>query len=674
MVNISSNSRVLYFIILASLLAAAVLIRAPGLGKWCLNEDEYYYSQPVAFILEKGVPQYPGGGYYTRGFGLQYLTVLPALVFKKWEFAVRIVPLLFGALTVLMFFTLAKRFLSIFPAILCSTMLLLSSWHIEFSRFARFYSAFQFLFLLFVYSLHEGYWAGKKGFRILAFVLGLLSISIDGYSIFLPLILLFMIVLLDKVDRKTALSIILQAGVLIAINLAYSLLGFDTLGVVDPLPPGFVFEGTSPYLKGTPITLPIFGLLQGISGSMIAVLGYLLVLGGAGYLFRKGVRQCGNFWDGIALMVSLSLPLLHQYTLLVFLLIILLVNKRSAWPIFKENATLWGIYWIGTAAYWVAIAVSTGNLDKILFYMVGFPPIKQAIFLPFQKDVPLLGGFLLAVTSLSTIHHLIREQSWPRRFLISVVLLLLLTMPAFYTFQKTTRYVFFFFPLMFLLAYTETVSLVDWIEESSRLRMKRYISATILLVPILCYTATEDFHWRHIWNVSSAQMNFRMGEYDRYFHHWYQRADFESPSRYVNRVFSGGDVIVADHIVMTRYLDKPYTYYVYYKQPEMYPYHARKGGTQEKWTGRPLISRPEELAGRVPAEPNRSLWLITSVVKDRAGSSFMGTYHNVPTITKQYNLQANLVFKGLDGRIGVWKITRPPETLLRNADPMGGKS
>ena len=165
-----------------------------------------------------------------------------------------------------------------------------------------------------------------------------------------------------------------------------------------------------------------------------------------------------------------------------------------------------------------------------------------------------------------------------------------------------------------------------------------------------------------------------MGEYDRYFHHWYQRADFESPSRYVNRVFSGGDVIVADHIVMTRYLDKPYTYYVYYKQPEMYPYHARKGGTQEKWTGRPLISRPEELAGRVPAEPNRSLWLITSVVKDRAGSSFMGTYHNVPTITKQYNLQANLVFKGLDGRIGVWKITRPPETLLRNAGPMGGKS
>jgi hypothetical protein len=667
MENIAKYSCVLNVIILASLLAAAAFIRAPGLGKWCFNEDEYYYSQPVAFILEKGVPLYPGGGYYTRGFGLQYLTVIPALLFKNWEFATRFVPLLFGVMTVPLLFILANRFLGTFPAILCSTMLLLSSWHIEFSRFARFYAPFQFFFLLFIYSLQEGYGTGRKGYRILAFVVGLVSVSIDAYSIFLPLVLLFMIVMLDKVDRKTALSITIQAFALIAINLVYSHFNFDTFGVVDPLPPGFVFETTSPYLKRSPIIFPSFGLLRGISGSASAILGYLLLLGGAGYLFRKGVRHCGNYWDGIALTISLSFPLLHQYTLLVFLLVILLINKRSVWPIFKENAPLWGIFWIVTAAYWVAIAASTGNLDKILFYAAGFPPIKRTIFLPFQTDVPLLGGFLLAVISLSTIHHVIREQAWPRRYLISVVLLLILTMPVFYTFQRTTRYVFFFFPLVLLLAYAVTVSLIAWIEESYQLRMKRYVSAAILLVPMVCYAATEDFHWRHILYASSAQMNFRMGKYDRYFKHWYQRADFEGPTQYVNREYSEGDVVIADHIVMTRYLDKPYTYYVYYKQPEMYPYHARKGGTEEKWTGRPLISRPEELAALVPANPNRSLWLITSLVKDRVGSSFMGTYHNVQTITDQFHLNATLEFKGLDGRVGVWKITRSPETPLRNA-------
>jgi hypothetical protein len=251
-------------------------------------------------------------------------------------------------------------------------MLLLSSWHIEFSRFARFYSAFQFLFLLFVYSLHEGYGAGKKGFRIVAFVLGLLSVSIDSYSIFLPLMLLSMIVLLDEADRKTTLSLIVQAGVLIAINLAYSLVNFDTLGVVDPLPRGFEYEKTSPYMNTSPIIFPGFGLLRSLTGSMLALAGYLLLLGGAGYLFRKSVRYCRNSWDGIALVLSLSLPLLHQYTLLVFLLIILLINKRTVWGIFQENALWLGIFWIGTGAYW-GIANYTGNRDAVLHFLMGFP-------------------------------------------------------------------------------------------------------------------------------------------------------------------------------------------------------------------------------------------------------------------------------------------------------------
>jgi hypothetical protein len=168
-------------------------------------------------------------------------------------------------------------------------------------------------------------------------------------------------------------------------------------------------------------------------------------------------------------------------------------------------------------------------------------------------------------------------------------------------------------------------------------------------------------------------MNFRMGEYDRYSRHWYSRADFERPSRYVNKVFSEGDTLVVDHVGGTRYLEKPYVFYVHYKEPVRFPYHARKGGKEEKWTGKPLLSNPEELAAIVPRDPNRSLWLITSVVKGRVGSSFMGTHHNVQTITEQFHLRAELAFKGEDGRVGVWKITRPPETLLRNAGQTRGK-
>jgi hypothetical protein len=663
MKNISNHSRALHIIILASILVAAVFIRAPGLGKWCLAEDEYYCSQPVAFILEKGLPEFPSGGYYARGFGLQYLTVLPALVFKKWEFAVRIVPLMFGVLTVPLFFILANRFLGAVPAILCSSMLLLSSWHIEFSRFARFYAPFQFLFLLFVYSIHEGYVAGKRGYKILAFALGLFAVSIDNYSIFLPIVLLSMIFLLDEVDGKTALSIVILAGILVIINLVYMSLDLGTLGVVNTLPPGMVIN------KGTsfPIIFPNLGLLGSIHGSTIALSGYLLLLGAAAYLLLKSFRHCGNHWEKIALVLSLSLPLLHQYVPLVFLSAILLINKRSAQAMFLENAYSWVFYLGGSLLYWAGVAYLSANLDKILFFTVGYPPIKWAILEPFKEIVPIMGAFLMCVVFLSTVHHLVREQPPKQRFLISLVLVLFFVMPFFHTPQRSTRYIYFFFPLVLILAYVETVSLVDWVERSFRSERKRTISAAVLLVPILFYTATEDFHLRQILDVSSARMNFRMGEYDRYSMHWYPRADFEEPSKYVNRVFTEGDAIVVDHVMMTRYLDQPYVFYVHYKEPVRFPYHARKEGKEEKWTGMPLLSKPEELAEFVPAAPNRSLWLITSLAKDRVGTSFMGTNHNIQTITTRFQLHAELVFKGLDGRVGVWKITRSPETPLRNA-------
>jgi hypothetical protein len=398
MENISSNSRVLYFIILASSLLAAVLIRAPGLGKWCLNEDEYYYSQPVAFILETGVPQYPGGGYYTRGFGLQYLTVLPALIFRKWEFGARIVPLLFGVLTVPLFFILANGYLG-FSGNFLLDLLLLSSWHIEFSRFARFYAPFQFLFLLFIYSLVEGYGVGKKGYRILAFVLGLLSVSIDHYSIFLPLILLSVVVLLDNVERKTALSIVLQASVLIAINLLYTSIDFDTLGVVNTLPPGFVFEKPSPYLKR----------LQSASGlrllrypDQFGVPGLLLL--GAGYLLRK---VCGT--AGIPGMESHGLSLtpcsapIHCSDFSYHP-----AHQQDRLGMLHENAPWWGFIVRDSGVLRPSRARQESSTRYS--YTVGYPPIKHAIFFTFQKDV-LLGGFLLAVVILSTIHHLIREPS-----------------------------------------------------------------------------------------------------------------------------------------------------------------------------------------------------------------------------------------------------------------------
>jgi hypothetical protein len=48
-------------------------VRFDGLESRPLSVDEYYSVTGVQYILEKGVPVFPTGGYYLRAWPLQYL-------------------------------------------------------------------------------------------------------------------------------------------------------------------------------------------------------------------------------------------------------------------------------------------------------------------------------------------------------------------------------------------------------------------------------------------------------------------------------------------------------------------------------------------------------------------------------------------------------------------------
>jgi predicted membrane-bound mannosyltransferase len=137
----------------------------------------------VRFILERGIPMFPGGGYYVRGILLQYLTALPVSFLQNLELAVRIVPFLFGALTVPLFYLFCRKFLGEFESILCTVILLLSSWHIELSRFARMYMPFQFFFFLFLYSVHSGFRENAFRHRLAAWIVATLTVFVyEGAS------------------------------------------------------------------------------------------------------------------------------------------------------------------------------------------------------------------------------------------------------------------------------------------------------------------------------------------------------------------------------------------------------------------------------------------------------------------------------------------------------------
>src|SRR3990172_2332879 len=74
----------------------------------------------------------------------------------------------------------------------------------------------------------------------------------------------------------------------------------------------------------------------------------------------------------------------------------------------------------------------------------------------------------------------------------------------------------------------------------------RRIINVIAIIPFVIFIFTEDFNLQHILNVSSKEINFRIGIYNKLANHWYYRFDIESPAKYVNMMYKEGDVIILD--------------------------------------------------------------------------------------------------------------------------------
>jgi predicted membrane-bound mannosyltransferase len=220
----------------------AVSIRLPGLGKWCLTSDEFFLYKPVEYILQKGIPEFPGGGYYVRGLLLQYLITIPLAIFHNKEFALRLFPLIFGVLTIPLFYIFCRKFMDKYPSFICSLLLVFSSWHIEFSRFGRFYTAFQFLFFLFIYLFHTGYWENIRKYQISSWVVAFITIFVFEASIFIPFIILIYVFLINyfRLNDKMKIELFIVSIFLIMINLIVNNVDYTTMGVSNLYPIEYV--------------------------------------------------------------------------------------------------------------------------------------------------------------------------------------------------------------------------------------------------------------------------------------------------------------------------------------------------------------------------------------------------------------------------------------------------
>ena len=459
------------------------------------------------------------------------------------------------------------------------------------------YTAFQFAFLAFLYFFYSGYWQEKRNHQIAAWIVAFLAIFLHEGSIFLPLLLLLAWFSNDSaISRRGRIELMGVAGILLGLNYLARGVGFRSLGVENAFP-----LGMPPLEGGGPLVLPRLNLFLAGWESLPSVIPYLMLVGVAIFVLYRQIRLKKDFWTIVLIALTAILPLLHQFGLLFFLLLLFFLGRESTFYFFIENRRLWIPYLGGVFLFWLVFGFLSSDdwlpgaglliLSKEMANnLFRYPDFFSSLFYPFSKSVPIWGVSALLAIGISVIHHLFGKCQSASRFMLMVMLLCLLRLGVVETSAVTTRYSFYFFPTVLIIGFIEAVSLSQWLKKVEWKKPFRFLRQSAVMIPLVVFFITEDFNPNHILHVSSVEANFRIGKYKTLAAHWYKRPDFEGPARFVNSMYKEGDSIVIDYAPSSFYLEEPFINYIPIERSRFRDV-ARKGGTEEAWTGRPLIYR-----------------------------------------------------------------------------------
>lgn len=592
-------------IALALALAAGVWARTRGLGISPLANDEYYFVLSVRQILEHGIPVFETGGAYTRGILVQYLTAPAMLLTSSDELGARIPSVLLGLGVAGAAWLYGRRTLGWPHALVLVMLVLVSSWEVEFSRFARMYMGFQLATLAMLVALHDAI-GGVRGFRTyLVPLFGLAMVMTHALAtLMIPLILLPL--LLPGVrerfgSRARAVSYAAACAVVAAFGWIWQGAGFRVAGVTDRLPEGFVSSGGNDLI---PLFFPFWQVSAEPFANLAAFL-LLFALTGGSMLWLVRVGKV----DGAAVAGALMLVAATAHQLLLALLVgLVLVLKYGLPKTFRRHraATVLGAASVLVAASWVVFAgwLTYGAGSRAWIEHGGFtlfreaflaafvwPNPWQSVISPWVEELPVLAALFAAALLVQVVmkarRPLVELVRNPAFVVLYVLGILGCVAPA----MQVTRYTFFVYPvaLALLLLSVKDLSALVTVSGIARHRTTLGVSASLAL-----FSISGDFNPRHLANVASPEALYRTGKFEKHETTWYPRDDFAAPAHFINAVSAGDPVIVHEAPSISYYVDRPHAVYLDRRAHRFFNV-SRERGTVDFWSGQRLLGTGEDV-------------------------------------------------------------------------------
>jgi Dolichyl-phosphate-mannose-protein mannosyltransferase len=624
--------------ILLLVIAWGLFVRFDGLGYRPLAEDEYMSTTSVQYILQKGVPQFPTGGYYLRGLPLQYLEAGSVRVFGDNEFAHRLPAALFGVVTLLLVFLYARIFLPWPLAVACVAMLAVSGWEIEFDRFGRMYAAFQCLTVAFFLACRRAYFGGNEKIRYLPHALALMAILCHELGVFL-LPFLFLPLLLNQHSAPNATPP-RNRWTFAIVSIATSLVGFAYTQIESKLRDFHVQQNLPDSFHVPPSDslgpLGAYAVLP-VTANALGLLLVIVVVASLFIFFRSGSRtprQNPFTIVNVGLLFVLLSTVLHLFAVSVCIAAVLFIRYRLHRNLLKERGRLallalsaltagaWAFYAIHDQSWREQMhAAKFLRALRILFF--GWPDFHEPIFAPLISSLP----FLTLIFVVALVWHFIHQGRESLTLILGHPIIIILGVfggiavidPIVHPALKTTRYFYHVYPFVILLI---VMACYEWVHRTTGRVMSP--NTQVLLsgfVAMGLFFASEDFSLQQLLHVNSPEVTFRSGKFKRYEHLWFWRLDDRSPAAFLNAHRNEVDgVVLSIHARSLPYYLDPQVDYAYYCRREgedawRYRDIARSKGTRELWTGRPLLGTEQEL--RAYTKDVHFLYLVRLVAQDQ---------------------------------------------------------
>jgi hypothetical protein len=654
---------------------AGLYFRLKGLGKYPLAVDEYYLVQSVENILKHGLPKFNSSGYYDRGLIYQYTLAPLLLAGIKPEFAGRLIAVICNMLTLVPLYLFCKKVSGKLFAAVILFVFCFSVWEVEMARFARMYTAFQLIFVSYLYFLYKNLIENDKKSTKWLLILSFISTFVYEASIFLCL-LNFIPFIWDEerkrfdVSRLTKLRLKFRylALSVIVFLCAYTFLktNFRYLGITESaLLPSNLPQIGGQADSGGMLRMPKLLILTLYSSKVFLTL-YIIPLAVMIFsIYKLTMVKSFSFSCKFSMITLIVLSVFNLFGLIVALAILFYLIGWLKKEDFKSGFLLMFVPIVLNFIFWTVFALKTDLWHNLFPYaqlsgtisslkvlwkeFINYPYFYEAYAL--FRDVMrhytfiIVGLIFLGITLLFVRDD---DEDFRFRFLFALFIFLIILVNILNLTFFQTRYFFFIFPLTLVLAYSTVEKIMRFFFKDTKLQFLGFS-----LVVILILMTSEDFNVRHLVNIDTPKVNYRVNDSFALKSHYYPRWDTRTPAEIINRDSKKGDIIITNQQVNDFYLNRLSYVYIDYREADRFEGVSVDSGKEERWTGAGLIYSTNNLIHFLLYNANTK-WFIVNTLYDI-------NYLQQERFFKEFKKYA--VYANSDSSAILYKIPPKPEVM-----------